>query len=221
MCVRVCVRLTVSQSNLKPDCMPRRVYQNLLLFLPPSCVCLLEWQPCYSRSACTLCSLPPQFNVVFLHLNCAAPCPWITASLALCILHGTLPSIMRGSIGLGTSCQSARVCVSVCLLMCVCVCERMCSYALKWEAPLVAVPQQNKSDDVCMHMSLRWMSAVLIGVEGRTHHGWRWGTTNACDITATGPQLLSTHGAVLLPLVSLHLLGELSHSHCIFVVFRS
>lgn len=80
-----------------------------------------------SCSSCTFCSLAPQLNGVFPYLNCAAPRSWITA--ASCILHGTLPSIMRGSSGLGTSCQSPCVYVCVCTYKAQsdCVCVPICT----------------------------------------------------------------------------------------------
>lgn len=77
-------------------------------------VCLLDWQPSYIPLLLYVlfCSFTTQWSVSVPKLCCS---PFLNhCRPASCILHGTLPSIMRGGSGLGTSCQSACVCMSVC-----------------------------------------------------------------------------------------------------------
>lgn len=96
----------------------------ILFFCHPLSVHLVDWQPCtiplllyvlfsssstqWSVSVPKLCSSP--------FLNHCRP--------ASCILHGTLPSIMRSSSGLGTSCQSVCMCAQACV--CVLMKQRVC-----------------------------------------------------------------------------------------------
>lgn len=77
-------------------------------------VCLLDWQPSYIPLLLYVlfCSFTTQWSVSVPKLCCS---PFLNhCRPASCILHGTLPSIMRGGSGLGSSCQSACVCMSVC-----------------------------------------------------------------------------------------------------------
>lgn len=88
----------------------------LLSIIPSSSlsVCLLDWQPSYIPLLLYVlfCSFTTQWSVSVPKLRCS---PFLNhCRPASCILHGTLPSIMRGGSGLGTSCQSACVCMSVC-----------------------------------------------------------------------------------------------------------
>ena len=143
---------------------------SLPLSVCPS-VRLVDWQPCNVSLLLYVLfsSSTTQWSVSVPKLRCS---PFLNhCRPASCILHGTLPSIMRSSSGLGTSCQSERTHThthtrtyetgSVCV----------CLSALKREAPLGPLPQQQKSNGVCVCV---WGWCLLsFEYRGRKHRGWQ------------------------------------------------